>query len=62
MRLQTTQETQRWVLERNNGRKSELGTFPNLQHFGDEGVLKLQDGTRMNSQVKVQDEVNLHNQ
>jgi hypothetical protein len=27
-----------------------------------EGVLELQDGIKLNSQVKVQDEVNLHNQ
>jgi hypothetical protein len=47
---ETTEEGKRW------------GTLFNLHHFGEEGVLELQNGTRTNSQSKVQDEVNLHNQ
>ncbi len=39
------------------------GTFPNSQHFGNNGgVLELQDGTKMNSQARVQNDINLHNQ
>jgi hypothetical protein len=58
----TVQDTQRWVPEQNNGRRRELGTFPNSQHFKDKGVLELRNGIKMKSQAIVQDEVNLHNQ
>jgi uncharacterized membrane protein (UPF0127 family) len=34
----------------------------NSQYFGEEEVLELRDGIRTNSQVKVQDVINLHNQ
>ncbi len=52
-----------WVLKQNNGNRRKLGHIPELATFeGQEGVLESQDGTRMNSQVKVQDEINLHNQ
>jgi enterochelin esterase-like enzyme len=39
------------------------GMFPNSQHFGGKGgVLVFQDGTRANSQVRVQNVINPHNQ
>jgi hypothetical protein len=36
--------------------------LPNSKHFKGRRMLELWDGTRMNSQVGVQDEINLHNQ
>ncbi len=47
-------------MEEKNG---SWGTLPNSQHFGSSwGVLELQDGTRTNSQARVQNDINLHNQ
>ncbi len=46
----------------NNKRRKNWGTIPSSQHYkGEKGVLSSGMGTRTNSQVRVQDEVNLHN-
>ncbi len=44
-------------------KKKKVGAcFLNHSILKVEGVLELRDGTKTNSQAKVQDEVNLHNQ
>jgi hypothetical protein len=43
-------------------KKKRIGARPLIHNMLKwEGVLELQDGTRTNSQVKVQDGINLHN-
>jgi hypothetical protein len=43
-------------------KKKSWSTFFNLKHFEGKKVLDLQNDIRMTSSVKVQNEINLHNQ
>jgi UDP-3-O-[3-hydroxymyristoyl] glucosamine N-acyltransferase len=52
-----------WVFKQNNKKKKKVGARSLIRSTsGLGGHVEFRDGTRINSQIFVQDEINLHNQ